>query len=142
MATYQKIQDYVERLHKAEFNWSTHTFKAAFSNAVPNLATMTVLADISQIATGGGYTGGAGGGLTLDTVALSETSGTAKVTIADEVFTASGTVPAFRYIYIYDDTATGDPLVNVYDYGSEVNMVTSDTFTIDFHATNGLLQVA
>ena len=140
MATYQKAQDYAEQVNKGVHIWGSHTFKAAFSNTTPNLGTMTVLADITQISTGGGYTGGAGGGLTLDTVTLSETTGTAKVTIADEVFTASGSVGPFRYIWIYNDSATSpaDALVCVYDYGSSITMSNGETFTIDFDATNGL----
>ncbi len=143
MATYNKFQDYVEQLSRGVHNWGAHTFKAAASNTAP-VATNTVLADITQIATGGGYTAGAGGGLTLDTVTLTETTGTAKVTIADEVFTASGSVGPLRYVAIYNDTATSpaDALVCWYDYGSSLTLATGETFTIDFDATNGLWQLA
>jgi hypothetical protein len=86
---------------------------------------------------------GAGGGFTLDTVTLVETSGTAKVTIADEVFTASGAVGPFRYTPIYNDTATSpaDALVCWYDYGSSISLATSESFTWDFDGTNGLWQL-
>lgn len=142
MAAYQKCQDYAEQVNKGVHIWGSHTFKAAFSNTTPNLGTMVALADVTQIATGGGYTGGAGGGLLLDTVTLTETGGTAKVTIADEVFTASGAVNTFRYIWIYNDSATSpaDALVCVYDYGSSITMANGETFTIDFDGTNGLWQ--
>lgn len=144
MAAYNKFQDYVEQVNKAVHNWSTHTFKVVFSNTAP-AATNTVLADITQISNGGGYTGGAGGGLTLDTVTLSETTGTAKVTIADEVFTATGaSVGPLRYTPIYNDSATSpaDALVCWYDYGSSVTLADTETFTWDFDATNGLWQLA
>lgn len=143
MATYNKIQDYTEQLNKAVHNWSTHTFKAVFCNVAP-VATNTVLADLTQISTGGGYTAGAGGGVTLDTVTLTESSGTAKVTIADEVFTASGaSVGPFRYVAIYNDSATSpaDALVMWYDYGSSITLADGETFTVDFDATNGLWQL-
>lgn len=143
MAAYNKFQDYVEQLAKAVHNWSSHVFKAVLSNSAPSAAN-TILSDITQISNGGGYTGGAGGGLTLDTVTLTETSGTAKVTIADEVFTASGaTVGPFRYVPIYNDTATSpaDALVMWYDYGSSISLLDTETFTIDFDATNGLWQM-
>lgn len=143
MATFNKLQDYVEQLNKAVHNWSAHTFKAAFSNTAPS-ATNAVLADITQIGTGGGYTGGAGGGITLDTVTLSETGGTAKVTIADEVFTASGgSVGPFRYIYVYNDTASSpaDALVMYYDYGSSITLADGESITIDFDPTNGFWQM-
>lgn len=103
-----------------------------------------MLADITQISAGGGYTAGAGGGYTLDTVTLSEASGTAKVTIADEVITASGaTVGPLRYVPIYNDTATSpaDALVCWYDYGSSISLLDTETLTLDFDATNGLWQL-
>lgn len=144
MASYNKFQDYVEQLCKGVHIWSSHTIKGVLGNTAP-VATNTVLADITQLSTGGGYTGGAGGGLTLDTVTLSETTGTAKVTIADEVFTASGaSVGPFRYVTIYNDTPSSptDPLVAWYDYGSSITLADTETFTLDFDATNGLWQLA
>lgn len=144
MATYNKHQQYVEDLASGVHNWASHTFKAVFCNTAP-VATNSVLANLTQISTGGGYTSGAGGGLTLDTVTLSETTGTAKVTIADEVFTATGaSVGPFRYVDIYNDTPTSpaDPLVCWYDYGSSITLADTETFTLDFDATNGLWQLA
>jgi hypothetical protein len=144
MATYNKFNDYVEQLARAKHDWSTHTFKAVFTNSAP-VATNTVLADITQIGNGGGYTGGAGGGLTLDGVTLSETSGTAKVVITDEVFTATGaSVGPFRYIVIYNDSATSpvDALVCWYDYGvGGLTLADGESLTIDFDPTNGLWQM-
>ena len=143
MASYNKFQDYVEQLSKGVHNWSAHTFKEFFSNSAP-VATNTVLADITQIASGNGYTAGAGGGNTLDTVTLTESAGTAKVTIADKVFTASGgSVGPFRYIGVYNDTASSpaDALVCWYDYGSSITLADTETFTTDFDATNGLWQL-
>lgn len=144
MATYNKFQDYAEQVNKGVHNWSAHTFKAALSNTAP-VATNTVLADITQISSGNGYTAGAGGGLTLDSVTLTESAGTAKLTIADEVFTASGgSVGPFRYVVIYNDSAASpaDALVCWYDYGSSITLADTETFTIDFDATNGLWQFA
>ena len=84
-----KYNQYVEDLSRAVHNWGTHSFRLAFSNVAPNAA-HAVLADITQIGTGGGYTGGDGGGLACDTVTLSETGGTASLSIADEVFVRLG----------------------------------------------------
>lgn len=143
MATYNKHQDYAEQLNKGVHNWAAHTFKAVFCNTAP-LATNTVLADLTQIGNGGGYTGGAGGGVTLDGVTLSETGGTAKVVITDEVFTATGaSVGPLRYVDIYNDSATSpaDALVCWFDYGSSITLLDTETLTIDFDATNGLWQL-
>lgn len=144
MAAYTKFLDYAEQVNKAVHNWSSHTFKAVFCNTAP-VNTNTVLSDLTQISNGGGYTGGAGGGVALDTVTLSETSGTAKVTIADEVFTATGaSVGPLRYVAIYNDTASSpaDALVCFFDYGSSITLADTETFTLDFDASNGLWQFA
>lgn len=140
MAAYNKFQDYVDQLSRAVHNWSAHTFKVMLSNTAP-AATNTIAANITEISAGNGYSAG---GMTLDTVTLSEASGTAKVTIADEVLTASGgTIGAFRYLVIYNDTATSpaDALVAWYDYGSSITLNNGESFTIDFDATNGLWQM-
>jgi DUF4097 and DUF4098 domain-containing protein YvlB len=137
MAAFNKIQDYVEQLNKAKHDWSSHTFKAGLTNSAP-VATNTIYANLTEISAGNGYSAG---GMTLDTVTLSETSGTAKVTIADEVLTASGgSIGAFRYVPIYNDTQTSpaDPLVCWYDYGSSITLADGESFTLDFDATNGL----
>ncbi len=140
MATYNKIQDYTEQLNKAVHNWSSHTFKAMLTNSAP-LATNTIAANLTEISAGNGYTAG---GMTLDTVTLSESSGTAKVTIADEVLTASGgSIGPFRYVAVYNDTATSpaDALVMWYDYGSSITLASGESLTIDFDPTNGLWQL-
>jgi DUF4097 and DUF4098 domain-containing protein YvlB len=140
VAAYNKFQDYVDQLNRGVHNWASHTFKAALTNTAP-VATNTVFANLTEITAGNGYSAG---GMTLDTVTLTETSGTAKVTIADEVLTASGgSIGPFRYVVIYNDTPTSpaDPLVAWYDYGSSITLLTSETFTLDFDATNGLWQM-
>jgi hypothetical protein len=48
--------------------------------------------------------------------------------------TASGAVGPFRYVIIYNDTATGDPLICYFDYNSEVTLANGDTFGLDFGA--------
>lgn len=82
--------------------------------------------------------------MALDSVMPTETSGTLKVTIADEVLTAAlGTIGPFRYVTIYNDSATSpaDALVCWFDYGASITLNDTETFTLDFDATNGLFQL-
>lgn len=139
MATYNKFQPYIEKLHEGEINWAGHTFKVALTNSAPSAAS-DELADITQISNGNGYTTGG----TATTVSSSaQTSGTYKAVCTDVVFTASGgSMGPFRYAVLYDDTATGDPLVAWWDYGSAITLASGETFTVDFDATNGVLQAA
>lgn len=141
MAVFNKFNDFAEQVFKGVHNFSAHTFKVALTNAAP-LASNTVLLDITQIAATGGYVAG---GYTLDSVVLSETAGTAKVTIADEVITATGgSVGPFRYAVIYNDTATApaDALVGWYDYGSSITLADTESLTIDFDAAAGVITLA
>jgi hypothetical protein len=110
-----------------------HTFKAALTNTAPVAATSTVLADITQIASTGGYAP-----VTLTGVTWAETgSGTGiwRFDCADITFTASGAaMPTHRYLVIYDDTPTSpaDPLVGYVDRGTSADISdgTSRTWTI------------
>lgn len=139
MAAYNKFNSFPGQLLRATHNFSTHTFKAVFSNTPPGAAN-TVLADIAQIAAAGGYPSG---GVTLDSVTINEASGTAKVSIADEVFTAAGaSVGPFRYVIAYNSTAANGPLICWYDYGSSITLADGESFTIDFDGTNGVFTLA
>lgn len=139
MATFQKFNDFPEQVLKGVHNFSAHVFKIALTNTAP-LATNIVLADIVQIAATGGYVAG---GYALDTVVLSETAGTAKVTIADEVITAAaGSVGPFSHAVVYNSTAVGGPLVGFYAYGSSITLNDTETLTIDFDAVAGVFTLA
>ena len=135
MPALQKIPDFAEQVLRGVHNFGSHVFKAALTNTVPSAAA-AVLADITQIS-GGAYPAG---GFQLDSVVLSETSGVAKVTIADEVITATGgAIGAFRYAVVFNDTATNKPLIGYVDYGSAITLADGETLTLDFDASAGVL---
>lgn len=137
MATFQKFNVFTSDCLQAKHNFASHTYKVALSNTAP-LATNSVLADITQISGGNGYTTGG----TTSAMSVSTSSGTAKVTATDVVFTASGgSIGPLRYVVIYNDTTTGDPLVAFYDYGSSVTLADGETLTVDFDGTNGFLTI-
>lgn len=139
MATYNKFQDFAEQVLRGVHNFGSHTLKAALTNTAP-APTNTVLGDIAQVAATGGYVAG---GYVLDSVVLTETGGTAKVTIADEVVTAaSGSIGPFRYVVVFNDTAANDPLICFYDYGSSITLADGESFTLDFDAANGVFTLA
>jgi hypothetical protein len=138
MAAYNKFQDFVEQLVAGVHDFDAHTFKIMLTNTAP-VATNTVKANLTEISAGNGYTAGG----TATTITVSETSGTAKVTGTDVVFTATGAVGPFRYAVLYNDTPTSpaDPLIAWWDYGSSISLANTETFTVDFDGTNGIFQL-
>lgn len=117
------FQSWIGYVNEGAVDWSTDTFVIFLTNTAPNAATNTILADISQVS----YTNLSSRTLVLD--AATNTAGTYTVTFDPLVMTATGAVGPFQYIGIYDDTATGDPLVCFYDYGSAITMANGDTLT-------------
>jgi hypothetical protein len=135
MATFTKFHSFVEALAEKVHNLGSDQLAVALTNSAP-LQSNTVLANITQIS----YTNLSSRNITVSTSA--QTSGTYKLVCTDLVLTASGSVGPFRYLVIYNDTATNDELIGSYDYGSSISLANGETFTLDFDGTNGLLQIA
>lgn len=134
MATFNKFNSFVEALAEGAHNLGSDTLTIALTNTAP-AATNTVLTNITEIS----YTNVSSRVLT--SVTSAQTSGTYTLDAADLVLTASGTVPTFRYVVLYNDTATNDELIGYYDYGSAVDLLNGETFTITFDAS-GILTLA
>ena len=107
MATYNKLNPFVENLAKKVFNLGSDTLKVALSNSAP-LATYNQLSSVTQIANGNGYTTG---GTAASITSCVQTSGLLKLILGNVVFTATGAVGPFQYAILYDDTATNDELI-------------------------------
>lgn len=139
MATFSKFNSFVEALAEKVHNLGSDTIKIALTNTAPS-ASNTTFADITEISAGNGYTAG---GHATSAVSSAQTSGTYKLVLSDVVITASGgSIGAFRYVVIYNDTATNNELIGYADYGSSITLASGETFTVDFDATNGAIQIA
>lgn len=134
MAAYNKFNSFVENVAEKVYNLGSDVLTVALTNTLPTAAN-TVLANITQIS----YTNLSTRVITI--TSSSQTSGTYKLVLQDLVLTASGAVGPFRYIVIYDDTATNDELIGWYDYGASISLASTDTFTLDFDGTNGVIQI-
>jgi hypothetical protein len=135
MATFSKFNSFVEAVAEKVHNLGSDTITVALTNSAP-VAANTILTDITQIS----YTNCSARACTTSSSA--QTSGTYKLVLADLVLTASGSVGPFRYVVLYNDTATNDELIGWYDYGSSITLASGETFTIDFDGTNGVLTIA
>lgn len=136
MATFTKINSFVEFLAEKRINLGSDQLVIALTNTA-HTSTWDELADLTQVA----YTNLSTRNIT--TTSSAQTTGTYKLVLTDLVLTSTGgTTGPFRYVYIYDDTATNDDLICYFDYGSSITLQDGDTFTIDFDPTNGVLQIA
>lgn len=141
MATFNKFNKFVEHLAEKVHNLEADALKVLLTNTTP-VATNEVRADLTEIPAGNGYTAG---GLQAVQAGSAQSSGTYKLTLADVVFTAvGGSIGPFRYAVLYNDapTSPADPLIGWYDYGSSITLADTETLTIDFDATNGVLTLS
>ena len=139
MAVFNKFNSFVEALAEKVHNLGADTLTVALSNTLP-ANTNTVLANITQIA----YTNIQNGGTTgrdLTGVTSGQVSGTYTLDANNLVLTAIGTVPTFRYVILFNQSATNDELIGWYDYGAAVNVLNGETFTVTWDAA-GILTLA
>lgn len=141
MASFAKYNTFADELSKGGHNLQTATFKVALTNTAPTAATDTVwnTTVAPAPAAANGYTAG---GNTLTTSSASTTTGTFKLVLADSVFTATaGGIGPVRYAIVYNSSAS-NKVVGYYDYGSSITLADTETLTVDFDATNGVLTIA
>ena len=135
MATLNKFNSFVEALAEKVHNLGSDQLVIALSNTAP-VATNTILTDIVEVA----YTNLSTRNVTTSSSA--QTAGTYKLVLADLTLTASGTVATFRYIVLYNNTATNKELIGWADYGTSITMGNLETFVIDFDQAGGALTLA
>jgi hypothetical protein len=130
LPSFQKFQYFVQDEGRKLHNLNSDTLKVSLTNVAPDLAANRVLADLTEIATGHGYSAG---GAAVGSTGYAQTGGNAALTGSNVTFTASGgNIASFRYAVLYNSTASGGPLIGMWDYGSSI--VISGTFTVSFGA--------
>lgn len=135
MASYIKFQPFVESLAEKKHDLGSDQLVIALSNSDPGTAA-SILTDVTEIT----YTNCSSRNIT--TTSSSQSLGVYRLKLTDLVLTASGgSFGPFRYIVIYNDTATNDDLVGYYDYGSSITIDDGETFTINFDDTNGVISI-
>lgn len=135
MASYNKFNSFTEALAEKIHNLGADQLMVALTNVAP-VATNTQLSNLTEIT----YTNLSSRVLT--TLSSSQASGTYKLVVQDLTLTSTGgpTGP-FRYVAIYNNTATNKELICWFDYGvAGVTLADGESFLLDFDGTNGLLQ--
>ena len=139
MATFVLFDAFIEDVAEGVHNLASGALVFALCSAAnaPDAAADGQLSDITQIS----YTNLSTRAIT--TTSSSQTAGLYKLVLTDLVLSASGgSVAAFRYLVVYNDTATNDELIGYLDYGSDLTLASGESLTIDFDGTNGILQLS
>ena len=130
-----------KELMTATHNFATNgnTFNLALYTSSATMSASTTAYSTSQEATGTNYTAK---GSALTNVAPTTSSTTAFTDFADLTF-GTATITA-RGCMIFNDTASGDPAVAVFDFGGNKTS-TAGSFTITFptaDASNAVIRIA
>jgi hypothetical protein len=144
MATQTKFEQFIEDVLQGVHQFvgfstasppTAHEIFVVLTNAAPDTANDAVLADITQIVNGNGYT--TGGVSALNSAVRS--GATVTVTGTTIVWTAGpGQLGPFRYVVLYNNTPTSpvDPLISHGDRGSALTLEVDETFTVKFNNTD------
>jgi len=132
--TLNKIDSFVENLAEKFIDLGGAGLTLALTNTA-HTASWDELADLTQIS----YTNLSSRAVTV--TSSSQTGGLYKLILQQVVLTASGVVPTWEFIYLYDDASTGKKLIGYADWGSAVNMNTGDSVTLTFDAVNGAISI-
>ena len=127
MATFVKVLSFPEACAEKVHNLGSDTLTIALTNTTP-VTSWTQLSELTEIS----YTNLSSRVVT--TTSSSSTAGTYTLALQDLILTASGgAVAGFRYVYLYNDTATNDELIGYIDFGSELVLADTETLTIDWN---------
>lgn len=153
MATFTKINDFLEGMPEAEHNLAADTLQIALSNTAPSAEGSPVvnpttsgngiLANVTQISYTN-YTDDMAVDRVLEGVTSDEAAGTYTLDANDIVITASGgAIATFRYIYLFNQTSTtpDDQLIGVWDHGSAIDLADGESATIAWNAS-GIFTIA
>lgn len=121
------------------FDLDGHTFKIALVDSSYTFsASHALYADITnELSTANGYTAGGG---TLTGVLWTKTANVAKFISDNFVWSATGAGITARRAILYDDTASGKPLVGTYLLDSapaDVTATNGNSFTVGPNAATG-----
>jgi hypothetical protein len=130
-----KFNSFTEAVAEKVHNLGADTLEVALTNTLP-VNTNTQLSNITQIT----YTN-----LNARTVTVSssaQTAGVYKLSITDKTLTSTGgSTGPFRYVVLFNQTATNDELIGWYDYGSSITLGDGESLLLNFDDANGVLTI-
>lgn len=139
-----KINDFVEAMAEKVHNLGSDTLMIALSNTAPSSETPNptssgngILANVTEIPYTN-YSDDMTVERTLENVTSEETGGLYTLDADDIEITATGTLGPFRYVYLYNDTPAGDPLIYCVDLEEEFTLANGEKLTLRWNASGAL----
>lgn len=127
MPTPTVFNSFTEAVAEKKHDLGADVLKVMLTNTAP-VAANTVKANLTEITAGNGYTAG-GTAATISSSAQS--GGTYSLALGAVTFTAAGGAMAeFRYVVLYNDTATNDELICWFDRGAGLTLADTQSYTI------------
>ena len=134
-SSFFKFNSFTEAIAEKVHNLGADQLEVALTNTLP-VNTNTQLSNITQIT----YTN-----LNARTVTVSgsaQTAGVYKLSITDKTLTSTGgSTGPFRYVVLFNQTATNDELIGWYDYGSSITLGDGESLLLNFDDANGVLTI-
>jgi hypothetical protein len=139
MATFNKVNSFVEALAEKKHDLGADVLKVMLANTAP-IAANAVKADLTELGAGNGY---AAGGAVAAVTSSAQTGGLYRLVLSDPpAWTAAGgSIGPFRYAVLYNDTAASKDLIGWWDYGSPVTLAAGESFAVDFDPAAGVLTI-
>lgn len=126
-------------LGKKVHDFQSDTLKFALTNTAPSQASNAVLADITEISAGFGYSAG---GIIIPVTSWSQSSGLADLVCQNVTMTATGgNIGPWRWVIVYNDSSTNDSLIGYGDYGSSITVSDGEQHLFEFNQLGRLLRI-
>ena len=141
MAAFVKFKSFVEAVAEKKHDLGADEFYLQLLATAPDAAADAVETDLpADLSTEYGYTAG---GVSAGTATGSaQTAGVYKLDVGDKVITAAGgSIGPFRYVVLLNNGAVNKELIGYYDYGSSITLLDTETLTVDFDGSNGVLTI-
>lgn len=138
MAAANKFDIFALDMSNKIHNFGSDQLAILLTNTLP-VRTNTVKANITDLATGSGYTAG---GTNVTTTSNTQTSGTEKLIVQPVTITAAGgSIGPFQYVVLFNKTTASGNLIFWYDYGTGLTITNGNGFTVNFDLTNGVFTI-
>jgi len=132
--TITKFHSLSEAIAEKVHNLGSDQIVVALSTVLPTTAN-TVLANITQVS----YTNLST--RNVSRTSSTQTSGLYKLILVPLTLTATGAVAPFRYVTLFNDTATNDELIGFGDLGATTTLASGDSVVLTWDAVNGAISL-